>query len=487
MDPEYAYLFNSLHLARGYHDIRFDHPGTPLFELGAAVIKSSSSSRDRNLLAADILSRPEQILGKISVLLAGLTIAGFAGLGLLAWRITGSVRAALLIQLTPFFSNSCIQAMVRMSPETLLLLENTAQIAVSLLLYDSRIREPSRLRDSSVLAIFSGLLTGLGLATKVTWLPVAITSFISFRGAAPRAFLAVGTVVSFVVATRAVWPFYPQMTKWFLSVATHSEAFGSGERSIFDPAIAVRNVRLMTQNDPVFFALFLGAVPTVLSLAATRVNDDDGQTRALAASCVGCLVAILMTAKHAGSPHYLLPVIGFAGHTTWQILEAFENGLGRSCEARVTGGLVLVTLLLLAGRRRFHEMNRENKRLSAMRAEAEAIDDQIASVKKDAALVVYFGCSLPEYALYFGNMLSNLRYGKQLAAGHPRCYFYNVWEKRFEDWQGPIQIEEIQFRHGRVLMRGIPFAREYAQLCPELVLVDLHHGVNETLYEVASP
>ena len=68
-DPEYAYLFNSLNIAKFEAPTHTDHPGTSLQLLGAVVIRASYFFSGKTSLVEDVLSRPEHYLRIMNILL----------------------------------------------------------------------------------------------------------------------------------------------------------------------------------------------------------------------------------------------------------------------------------------------------------------------------------------------------------------------------------------------------------------------------------
>ena len=105
--PAYNYLLNSLNISQGHKVGNFDHPGTPFQVLGALVIKIFYMlDGNGNDIAKDVFSRPEIYLNKY--FFSSLFINAFALflLGYISFKKLKNIKAAILLQLTPFFSSS---------------------------------------------------------------------------------------------------------------------------------------------------------------------------------------------------------------------------------------------------------------------------------------------------------------------------------------------------------------------------------------------
>jgi len=101
---------------------------------------------------------------------------------------------------------------------------------------------------------------------------------------------------------------------------------------------------------------------------------------------------------------------------------------------------------------------------------------------KDYAKIYYYRSSSPLYALKFGNEFSGNVHSKLLKRMHPDVYFYNIWSKKYSDFEKEITLAEILQKHNRkVLYQGT--RREGME---KMKLQDIYHGQPETLYVLPS-
>jgi len=132
VDPEYAYLYNGLNIARlNFHLGHIDHPGTPVQMTVAFTIRVVHLFSGQGLLSDDVMKNPEKyLLASNLVLIILITVALFV-LGYFVERITKNLALSFLIQLSPFSSYIVMVALGRVTPEPMLLVAVILLIAMS--------------------------------------------------------------------------------------------------------------------------------------------------------------------------------------------------------------------------------------------------------------------------------------------------------------------------------------------------------------------
>src|SRR5688572_3806353 len=106
LDPDYAYLCNSLNLAIGKPPYHVHHPGTSVQALGAAVITIAHPFSSKGEKIQAVITRSEQHLALINFFFAALYAVSLVLVGITVWRSTGKWEPALLLQGSPFLLGS---------------------------------------------------------------------------------------------------------------------------------------------------------------------------------------------------------------------------------------------------------------------------------------------------------------------------------------------------------------------------------------------
>jgi hypothetical protein len=249
-DPDYAYLLNSLNITQLKTPGHTDHPGTTIQVLGGIIIKityliQSWKNFDASNIVEAVLQSPEFYLLTINTILLILTTTLLFLLGVITFSFSQSIALSLLLQLTPFWW-TVLSHSIRVSPEPLLFC--LSQLFVMLLLfylYSDVVRLPR-------FALAIGVVFGLGVATKFTFLPLGLVIFL--LPGLPQKGLAIFTAITiFFLATLPVLSQYPRIFSWILSIATHTGRHGKGNQGLVDFSTLPNTFVNLTTQDTLFF------------------------------------------------------------------------------------------------------------------------------------------------------------------------------------------------------------------------------------------
>ncbi len=482
-DPDYTYLLNSVNLAEGAAPRHTDHPGTTVQLLGAAVLAAHHAiSPDAASLRKQVLADPEAACNLISNVLEGLFAVCLAIFGVAAARFTGSLAAAMFAQVLPVMSVAAMVSLYRVMPEPLVM-------SVSLLLAAALLRA---LRTPAPAATgfgaTSGLLVAAGLATKITFLPVAIIPWAvmgvvqGWSGRSGRARAAhLGCLLAGLAAFLApILPQFPRMLDWFGRLLVRDGRYGSsGGHFILNPATYLSNLWGLARSEPVAaVAIGLSLIVGLLLLRPPPSGAAPADRRTLTvfwALITADILQFLIVAKHPG-PRYLTPVIALTG-MNFCMLHALCPSLAtirrRAARAALAGGLgVACGVALVQVRWELAWMRADSPRHAAVYRAAEV-------AARDGSIVVYtYRSSSPAFALAFANTYTVGRFSADLSALHPRREFYVVGARRYwgidsvGDARGLLPDEQVRdwAARGRLLFQCPPASRprdfEYDELVP---------------------
>ncbi|MBF0483292.1 MAG: hypothetical protein HQL25_01165 [Candidatus Omnitrophica bacterium] len=315
MDPSYPYLFNSLNLVNGLSPAHVDHPGTPLQVIGFLVIWSMNLGSNANDVIHKVISDPELYLRSIStVLIFGFSFMS-AWFALYVYKKTGDKIAAVLTQL-PIINflvlkswgsmEAIIPVVANVDPEPLLI---SIMLLFNLFFFKLFLSKDQKEDWASVL--FLGLICGLGVAAKLTFLPILLLPLMIIKWRMKVFFIFV-SLISFIVCTLPIVSFYPRFWKWAVALTTHTGQYGQGKEGLVDIS-KYFSTWWSGIVKPYWFLMMLVVTSLVLSAIKIFKKQDQKETRFLFVIACGIMLQFALVAKQY-NPHYLLPGISlFSG------------------------------------------------------------------------------------------------------------------------------------------------------------------------------
>jgi hypothetical protein len=471
MDPEYVYLINSLNYATGLPIGHHDHPGTTLQVSGAWILKSFHFFRDANLLAEDVLKNPEVYLGLLNRIFLGLTTLLIILVGWLGFRKSHNKQFAFLLQSSPFFSTTILLSAGRTNPEPFLLWISFAIILV-ILYFRTTVPQGSY---KQYVFLFAALC-GLGVATKVTFLPVTLVPlFILPRFYRKLSFLIL-TATFFLGFTSPIISSYHSVFGWFGKLFVHTEIYGAGSATIIDPEVYLFNIKHLHWSEPVFFIVLYAALITwIMEFFSYRkkaiLKRNEFQ---ILSGLIACqLTSVFLVAKHfvPQKEYYLLPALVLSGLVFGLVLEQ-----------RKPDKILVTSVLVMFGIMRVYGTIDAYHGLEMVKREELRVFRQVEELSEYAK--VYYDCaSAPPYALRYGTTAwSYNRHAAVLNQLYPRVYFYDVMTQQYFDWNDQTNLDRIWSESdGRVIFQGTPL--DMQRRPPGLE--DIFGGHYQTIYRLA--
>jgi hypothetical protein len=498
-DPDYAYLVSAIDLSELGISKMVLHPGTTFQVLAHLVMKAAYyfSPGLGNDFRSAVLMDPGYYLNALQTVFSCLNILLVWVLGIVAYRITRKMAAALLIQSTPFFSSQILIYGFRKVTADILLI-STLLVMVLLLLKWVSSAPPAKGKGKTFLySIGWGIITGFALATKVTFLPaVAVFIFIlpSFHTRIVYLLSAAGTTVLF---TLPITSRYAAVYRFVTRIFTHKGIYGNGAASIFNWSEYTANLwRMLLENLP--FLLLL--VFTIVFLIVVTIKEKSQKTgesvfkqrsgRMLAAVSIAQILGLILVARHFKSK-YLLPALCFSALVIYLFyLLSQENSSDKSYPLLAHKFLAPAALLLilfsfvhtLYGLSRFHQFQ------SLRKSESLSIHEKLSHEYKDYCLIYYYNAPSVIFGLEYGNRWTPA-YRKRLFEIFGERYFYNHNNPKIYSWSGnPVNMEELRTLYrGKIIFFGNPFAalkKKQPVPPPPFPLKDVFNGKQFTLYEM---
>ena len=303
VDPEYPYLFNGLNIALLEFDRigHFDHPGTPFQVYCGIIIRVTHLFTGEGAIAQDVLSRPDYYLNAINISLFILqAILCF----FIAW--VGRKREIKIWPIIILQSGVLLNALMtwlfcRVIPERMIVMVALLFIIVYLL-YGYKNKHPLKF------AIWSGVVMGMGMATKFNFLPVILLPFFLINSNKNRGIYAVTGIASFFFFLLPIIKRFHDYKRFMISIATHDGIYGQGAERMFNPAKMKEGIFKIFEIAPELALIIFTIVAAIFLAILFRKKTGTKQIVLFIGILFIIVFQMVMVSKHF-SRHYLLPLV----------------------------------------------------------------------------------------------------------------------------------------------------------------------------------
>jgi hypothetical protein len=448
-DPDYSYLLNSLSLLKFQTPGHTDHPGTTLQLLGAVVLLLKwlvALFVHPQTLTDSVLSHPEEYLRAINIVLDVMIGVALYWSAWTVYRLSNSLSAALVLQVSVLVYMQTFLALFRVSPEPLLIATGLA-LMVPL--------APMVLRDGkgangNTLAVAAGAIFGFGLITKVTFAPWAAVILLFPQKSQKRRFT-LAVLAAILVLLLPVTGRLSAMASWFTSLLTHSGYYGTGQTGIPEPRVLAANlVSLWRVEPPLFWFVGLYTV-LLLTLSLFRkqgVPFVEETRRLLAAACIAIITEVILVTKHLAY-HYLLPALvltAFVNSTLWVVLPRLKLSrlkVRQLCQVAIVAFIAFGLGHNWSSFRWWVDAARTDRQNIAR---LQAIEERLPGCQ----VIGSYRSSLKVSALSFGGAYSAGVHGSALGRLYPGTIAYDPFHNQFGSFTFGQKDEEVK----RLLSNG---------------------------------
>jgi hypothetical protein len=451
IDPEYAYLFNGLTIARLRFELgHIDHPGTPLQILIAISIWIIQPFRSQNSMAENVISNPELYLRTTFYLILVFNSIALYYLGKTAGKIRG-VWAGILLQLTPFSAIIYLGGIVRVRPETLQF-GFFAFLIILCIMYAEKFK--FALKEKQYILRFA-LMVAFALSLKISSISLAIIPLLIIHGRTQK-FRYLGLVllffflISFPVLIR-----YQRFIQWTSNLVTHSGQYGHGEANIIDLGSILPNFKSLFKRNEFLYIIQLIILTFIVfnRLLKKYTENDQCYIKLLTGTVLAVLVQTLLTLKHFGQ-HYMIPINMVYVFQIWIVLIILSS-------VKIIGNqrqlLYLFAFILLAFKNtsQIIPVYRNAVKSGASPMKSVAVVNNMRTDGTYFILPNLYGSPLPQVALNFGCIWSGRyrkEYKKLLQKKYPSTYIYSTWTNSFLFWTDSIDFSKEMRKYTHTLL-----------------------------------
>ena len=455
-DPEYIYLMNALCICDLQSVGHIDNPGTTLIQLSAATIgvKHLFFQTENDRAIENVLKQPGVFIESIRKVMVVLNSVFLFLLGWIVFKKTNSVWRALFMQLCMLVSSYILGiTWASLSPEPLLFLLTGLYVILIFWYYHDEDKYGWKY------VILFALITGAGLGTKATFLPLTIFPLIVLPTGKKKVLYLLGVVPSFILFTIPAIPEYDAMFYWFRNMINHSGIYGHGEKQFIDFKTYFPNIKkIVVSNSLILVAMSVTTFTVITILLIKKTKLFQWELKFLAGLLGVFVFGILLVAKHYGGNHYLIPVLLLSGISLYINIDlilrlAKTNGLKLFLLP-----IIVVSLVFFIGWNHPGKMIISNRQYKAA---SEEIDSTNLWVEKN-----FGNYTQINYYIYSINKFTGLKFGNDFAKGkmlpylkemYPRTYFFELSSNTYLNWNLKTSLQEIIETNGnKILLMNAP-------------------------------
>ena len=324
-DPEYPYLINGLNVAllefsRIGH---FDHPGTPFQVYCGLVIRITHFFAGKESIIQDVFNRPEYYLSAISFSLFFLQALLCFFIAWIGKKREITIWKLIVLQSGVLLCITMLSVFGRVIPERWIVVVSFLFI-INYLLYGYKDKAPLKF------AIWSGVIMGMGMATKFNFLPIILIPFFVINSNKNRIIYAFSGVASFVFFLLPIIKKFGYYRDFIVGIATHDGIYGGGEKRMFNPESVKTGISQIFSVSPTLALLiFTIVIALFLAFFYRKKHETNPQILFFAGILIIIFMQIIMVAKHFKF-YYMLPLITMYPFVLF-ILDGFFQKIG-SCK-----------------------------------------------------------------------------------------------------------------------------------------------------------
>ncbi len=436
VDPDYVYLLNSLNITTRHAPAHADHPGTTVQELGAVVLwfrwALSGIFGTTQPLTLSVLSHPEEYLRAINLVLNLLIGLGLYLAAREAHRLSKSLLAALVLELSYFLFSVPLFQQGRVNPEPLLI---ASAYFLMVPLFRITIGDPAAAPDQQRSALMAGAIFGFGVVTKVTFAPLGIL-LLCFKGIRQKIRAAAGAILCGFLWLIPVLPRLPHTGAWYVALLLHSGQYSNGPEGL--PAASVLRVHFFELFRDESWLFYLLAFYAVVLVFLWVLPDGRGKPalaqlrKVLLASWIAIALLVALTTKHFES-RYLVPVLIWPGYVNAVLVVWLRSG-GLRQAVRVPLALVGTAILCTGAVHSVRSLSAGLHADQRHQDDARTLDARLKAMP-GCLVIGYYHAPVGQFALHFGNGFSNLDQAKFLTRLYPHSISYDIYTGRFLNFE----------------------------------------------------
>jgi hypothetical protein len=458
-DQPYAFLTNtfnnSINITQGFENRQgatIQVNGIPAGIVGLScanlyyLMTSESDSQ-----ANDILRRPEEYLSFMNTIFLLLISMLVFVLGIVSFRFSDDLFAALYLQSSLFISSSMYLMLIQVSIEHMLIVVSLL-LAIFLQCYYHRGNLNQKSFTFGHLAV--SILAGVGIASKLNFFPLFFVPFFIIKGYKNKLLYFVFTSLTFMIFTLPLLIQNSAVFKWIFNLFLHSGNYGTGQANVLDPDSFTKNLTLIIHNEMYLItALLIALIALVVSSIRSRQLQSDKVLklkRILLGTTVAFVIHVLVVAKHY-SPIYLIPSVAISNTAIYfSTLLLYEN-LKNSIRFKVN--LALVVLLVTCALVSFNEYLHRREIIVWNNKESVKTEEFVMNNYPNDLKMLAYSSSNPETALSYMTVYNRGEIKEALNHVLKNKLYFSPWNFSFRNVCSDKEANELLMNNPRLIFQ----------------------------------
>lgn len=448
IDPEYAYLYNGLNVAR--FDLwlgHVDHPGSPLqFLIAVNIWIIQLFNMDQSMIE-NVVSNPELYL--TSTYFSILFINAFAifSIGFIV-RKAYPLSLSLFIQIIPFVPTYYMLFIERVRPESMQIITLLLFSCTTIMYYS---REKYSLKSIHYTILY-GITAGFGSALKISSFPLYIIPLLLISERKQKLnYLGYWAIGFFVFGLPAIIR-HNRFTSWITSMITHSGSYGHGEESFLDPVVFTNNLLGIINHYKYIIIIQIIAVVFFLFVRYIKKRNDfqiQLFIKLVLSFSFALTIQCLLVSKHYFSEHYLVPIISLFILEVFFMLDILYKMLPKKQFLLKTLSIKIIATTFIIAIIVNTKITKDHKIQIHKKENLLITKYKLDSIRNGQPIFITsegYGDACIESASYFGYLWagsSRKHYKKQLQNTFPNSYIYDTWYKQFFFWYDELDSAKL--------------------------------------------
>jgi hypothetical protein len=279
-----------------------DHPGTPFQVFLGFCIDLIYLVSGKDSVVSDVLARPEHYLSWCSNMMAVAFTLILFWAGKIGKKYSGWT-GGFFLQISPFLSPILLDLSQRIMADRFAMILVFILI-ISLIKYNSKPAKSGR-EEASL-----GLLSGIIIATKVSFLPVLLIPFLILK---KKIVFTITTLLGFLFGILPILNHYKDFYYFIKSLIFHDGIYGAGSEQFLDTTVFLQNILLILQSNVLLVMLLLISGGYLISALVRRTSIWKSERLVLMAFMAAGIASILLVAKHYKN-YYIAPMLMTLGY-----------------------------------------------------------------------------------------------------------------------------------------------------------------------------
>ena len=305
VDPDYMHFLSGMCISTGkFSQANIDHPASIMQLILAVVFRIVYLFRPHNLpYFEDAIINSDLYLSAANLVFTLIISVAILIAGHKIYEISGSIISALLIQTSPFLANILYDIIGRIYPELLLAIPVFILIIICFKAIYNESEQPS--------VGWIAFAIAFGMATKATFLPVAILPFFILTTRKQLVRYLIFTMLFYLVLALPVTFQLSHYWNWMKDFFIHSGDYGRGDSNIINPKEFIRNMKEIFNSEKILF-YSAGILALSFLLFFRKVKTTRGKTvfRISIGIILLLIIQTLLISKQYGY-RYFVPVLLF--------------------------------------------------------------------------------------------------------------------------------------------------------------------------------